>query len=357
MICNSCGTQNEDIAVFCKNCGTKLHQEQATMTQGDPPGISVIKTASGSGAVLTAAIAQSVKVGFTLLGILAVMLFGTVFSQLISDFAYESVDEFYIDPGYSVEQFTAEPIVSTVILAVILLPTIALSIIELVGIWKIYAASKKPLGMNTSGFSWMKAAAIIRLATQALLLFFALIVGYFAKDAPNPSLNSPMLDISYVIAITIIVIAAMIMVLNIIFNAKIVRDMNAFRDAVKYGELPKKPSIFVIAILFILGGIGGVNIAATLPATVYHFALAIALIICRSQISKLDYDSRGGYVPPRGAAPAGSSQSEAYANSKNNTTSHSGEQYDSTQSEMHTCPGCGLVCGGTVCPRCGFHMK
>ncbi len=377
MICNSCGTQNEDIAVFCKNCGTRLQAEQAEAMPKDPQEITAIKKASGSGAVLTAAIAQTISVSLSVLLILAILFFGSFFARLISDFAYEPSSGFYMEPDYSEEQLlsgSSEALLFAVA-AIFLFSTISLSVIRLIGLWKIYSASKKPVGMNTSGFAWIKTVAVSRLATRALIILACTAAIYFANNEPTSYPNSPMLDIGYAIAVIIIVFAAIYMVIDIIYNAKIIRDMNAIRDTVKYGEPIRKPSVFVIVILFILGALGCINLTFAnifaLPSVITNIALAIALITYRSEISRLASDSHGGYVPPRGAAPAGSAQSAGYKTQNSFTpeekeTPASGEWHGAAQNAQngqntqngqnvsHSCPGCGLVHSDEVCPRCGY---
>ena len=336
MFCKNCGTLNDDEAKFCKNCGTILaygqsgsdtmnyqyEQKSETPYTGEiKDGASeIIRKNMNSPAILIAAIANTVKAAgaviliLILIAAIVIPSFGSmIFLKSIPkyynnyyDDDYDDIDDFYFN--YNGEDIDFDGIFGKdgklsevgALFISITLPSIAMilcaltaGILNLVGLWKIYLSAKKdPIG--TSGFTAIKVSAIIKIITVCLAAFVCVVSFIIIGNAGGFYVNDIAVDILW---FTLAIFVVTIGVFSLIFDIKVIRDMNALKNTVLKKKKLKKPSIFVpimliASVLPYWATIVSLYITA-IPFVAYNIALAVAIFKYRSDVKK--YNSQIGF--------------------------------------------------------------
>lgn len=301
MFCPNCGTQNEDRYAFCKQCGSKLTSVPATPAPapapspapfagqshaaGQPhPVWNAVKEIASSPLFLTAIIAFSLS-----LLLQAVQMFrfpGDFLSRVgeIARFAEIDYDEIAPLMSFSQGAFSAFAVIA-------LIP----SVLVAVGLWMTYvsAQDRENPGMKTAGLTMIKVIHVIQLVfisitlafTGILFLFLDLLIAGrlgFSSDISD-ILPYGFLSLSVFFLVIVEVICFTVLILVLLYYAKIIRSINTVKRTLQSGVPSDKVSGFVAVIAYILAGFQALSALSSL-AMGNLFGTGVALSSATSMI-------------------------------------------------------------------------
>ncbi len=334
MFCPNCGAKNADDSAFCQNCGTSLHEEEATVREEFEATPSAAETVSSAPAAicpndsirtflkllgssplfLTAAVSYTVSVFFSIVSSVIGINFGMLAYQL-----YKLADEFGIDRSY-VHSFFDGMRTGSVIGAVSgAIPTILFAI----GLWLIYASCSDRYDpyIKTSGLTLIKVLQILKLIGVCLTTFFVLavlLVLVFASNAYFSAAEIAEGSVFVVIFGVLTVLVTLMLALSIVYNALALHTVNRIKKTALNGAFCGYASGFV-GVMLILGSLftfmgsiptfvfgGGFSGLGTIASGVASFCFG--LLIFRFNKTLRTYTERP-CVPPQQAAFEGSGAS------------------------------------------------
>lgn len=297
-ICNSCGMQNNDEDMFCKQCGALLQSQQepaasgyadnmydaggaayAAQAQNPYPLLQLLKEKGGSVLFLIATILTTLQLVVTLYNTFTLDMMKLLSSVLPAELFSEMMSG-----SNTTETFQILTVIAIVFSLIAALPSVCI----IIGLWNVFATCKKAGSepLSTAGFSWMQAGIVIQfiyfiigmatLALFALYLFLVVVVSgsaYEVSDmiaalgatgADASSLQS-VLNVACIVLLLIVVLA---IVLGFMYYIKLFGAIRAGKLIIQTGSAPKNVASFV-GVFTMLGGISatfsgltGLNVAA-----------------------------------------------------------------------------------------------
>ncbi len=312
-MCN-CGFQNEDTDNFCKQCGSQLNvqqqapvqeqtvqQEQAEyqQTATNPfPMLSALKEKGAGGLFLVTVILYTLNV---IISIVSAFSVDNQVNNALNAYGEMGVD---VSDAMAISQgVSTGTIVGTLIGCI---PVILLCI----GLWKIYGTCKKSGSqpLSTGGFSLVKGVVIfelvvfcIAIAIIAIALIFVSSVAASKGYSLSEMLSSAMVaeglgygEASDLVSLIVgaigvfIVLMFVVMILGIIYFAKVIGSLNRAKEIIVTGKTNKNVSAFV-GVFTMIGGI-----LNTISGLVSDFDFATILAgVCSILFAVLIFSMRG----------------------------------------------------------------
>lgn len=196
-----------------------------------------------------------------------------------------------------------------------------------IGLWITYASAKNKfnIGMTTSGLTMTKVVVVIELVficiAIGILLIAMIVIATFAGslyssnmfDLSVSNISSVYYGDSYganhsvpvYSGFVIIIIYIAVLVISIIYYAKLIQTINAVKNAISNGRATNKASMFVVVFNFILGGVAFIfsfvslvsfNIfgwLGSLCSAAVQIIFGILIIQFRSKMLPLVYQNSG----------------------------------------------------------------
>lgn len=261
MFCPKCGFKNQDDTFFCQNCGNKLSavQPQQNINPNYQQGynqpfiadaFTTVKMLAKSPLFLTAVIAFSV---YLLFSIIKVISAGSLFTGIIRilEFVMDNVPEISYQIGemydifYEIANMASAPIIILGLLG--LVP----SILICTGLWITYssAANKYSNTMSTAGLTIIKVINILQLIGTCILCAFVEIFMIVLTIALAAESYAP--GAVVVLMIIAILLTGFFFGLSIMYSVKVIKSLNAAKDAIISGASTKRASVFVAVWTFI----------------------------------------------------------------------------------------------------------
>jgi len=265
MYCTNCGNEVLEGSVFCENCGEKMFNPtivtEPVSTQNAY--IAALKKAGSSKFMLVSAILFSASILVSFIASLFVNSSQTI-SELYEVFGLYSTDYSNLAAGAS----------SSVAFSV---TVNILPILTVCGMWMFYAASanKTATKFSTSGLTMIKVINIIYIVFISIAAFFlelmfivmavlsanvdnilSSLFGYEATFSETSGITGPML---VVIFVTCIILMAAIFAVAIIYQALIIKTVNAVKSVAITGQPTNKISMTLVVFNFIFAGFSAIS--------------------------------------------------------------------------------------------------
>lgn len=347
MFCAKCGTQNDDNAVYCHNCGAVLRPQGgaggpsggAAGGRGPAVGAGGSRQAGGympyggAGAgvapgnaaaaaegsqtralreliltplFLVAVIALSSRV---ILGILAAIAGAAPYAAMIQNIINETGMYEYSEYSYQLSNALSSGNIFSAIVSN------APSVMIAVGLWLQYSyARKRDQKMGTTGFTMIRIILIIQLVGICIGLALAVIgslIGMVAAGSYDEGGK-----VIAVIALVVVMIA-LFGALTILYYFKILKMLDSAISIISNGIRTAQASMYVIVFTFISGGLSCLSALGSLAISPFSFltsaasaASSIAFGLLMLEYNKPVSAFGGTVQDPMPAAPGGISPSQ-----------------------------------------------
>lgn len=287
MFCPNCGHQNQNGMRFCENCGAPLQASAAQPVQAPyaavprlDPVTAALKRAATSPVYLTAAIAYSCAVLFSMISTMS----GGAVGQLVN-----SVNNLlYSVGGGSFEMMLYAEVVNqamrtvTPVLAVFSFLLNVPMILTAVGLWMVFASGKKTgVPMQTAGLTIIKVLVIIGLVGVSLVLAAAeiLLLAVLANSADSVGGYGVGMIVGIMLGL------AVGLGIGILLYIKQIGTINTICRSIRSHRPYDSVSMFVIVMCFV-GGAGNVlNTLSSLALGTGAAAMLNAAALATAQIT------------------------------------------------------------------------
>ncbi len=300
MLCSKCGTTNSDEAAFCKNCGASLFNQESPQETvetyeeevSENSVINIIKKVASSGIFLAGAICLSIYV------------FLQFISAFSGNFAFEYMKIMMGLSGY--ENLAVDgvfDIIGTVFTSTVLIELVPI-ILVVIGLWNIYSSARKTeFSMKTTGLNLIRGVVIFELVALSVLLGGIVVLLLLCMAAINElplilseALNTPNFsgteisaEFLMVLFVTLFVMLLLVFVLNLLIYIKTLKTIKTIKNSLAAGALAGRISMFLIVILFIIGGTNALSFSLTgMSVGAAYILFGICLNKLREDFSKLN---------------------------------------------------------------------